>query len=234
MKLPFDEYTLKARTLPAFLVISPILIFGPIVCSKLFGLFKTCIGSSILALALLVLMNAVIRQLGVNQGKKLFEKWGGPPSTRFMRWRDTQWTKEYKAKLHSIVKNKLNISLSSEAEELRDPVNADKKIEDAFLMLRNKLRGKKEFLTHQDNIDYGFSRNLYGGKWLWIFLSFLSVILLSIFPIISKYKISILELSFSIIYLIVVILVEFLIMPKNVEHCSVRYAESSWSKIIDL
>ncbi len=231
MSLPFDEYVLKARIWPSFIVCSPVLIFGPIVASKVFNLLQTCIASSIISVALIALIGAVIRQLGVNQEEKLFKKWGGPPSTRFMHWRNNHWSKDHKSKLHNLVKYKFNISLSSEEEEDKYPIFADKAIESAFLILKNKLRGNKKYLAHQDNIDYGFSRNLYGAKWLWFFFSFASVTALILLPIIYDYEIPTLELACSIIYMIGIFFVEWIIMPKSVKHCASRYAESSWNEL---
>ena len=231
MPLPFDDYTIKARVWPSFLICSPVLIFGPIVAFKVFDLVQACVGSAIIGSAIIALMSAVIRQLGVSQEAHLFEIWGGPPSTKIMRWRDKRWSQEYKIKMHALVKDRLGIELLSDNAERKDPKTADKITAEAFMILRNKLRGNSKILNHQDNIDYGFARNIYGARWLWILFSLFSIFMLIVFSKAVGHEMLHLELWFAFFYLIAIIFVEWGIMRKHIEHCAMRYVESAWNQL---
>ena len=222
MSLPFDEYSLKARIWPAFIVCSPILIFCPLAISRFLNVTQV----AILGMALIALMSEIVRHCGIRAEKGLLNEWGGMPSTKILRWSDQQLSKEYKHKIHQLVKKKLGTSLSSEQEEEIDPKDSDKKITEAFLTLRNRLRDAKKGSVFQDNINYGFSRNLFGSRWIWFSCSFFSVI----FLILTKES-SILALVLAGFYMLVIALVGWWMMKKHVEHCAMRYVESTWNQL---
>jgi hypothetical protein len=225
---------MKARIWPSFLVCSPVLIFGSIAAAKVFDLVQASVGSAIIGSAMVALMSAVIRQLGVSQETRLFKVWGAPPSTKVMRWRDKRWSQEYKAKMHALIKDKLGIELLSDSTEKEDPKTADKIISEAFMLLRNKLRGNTRILNHQDNIDYGFARNLYGARWLWIFFSVISILILIVFPRAVGDEPQNLELWFAVSYLTAIMFVEWVVMRRHVEHCAFRYVDSAWNYLAEI
>ena len=228
MSLPFDEYSLKARIWPAFIVCSPIFISYPVVITHFFEPSHVTV-ASIMGLAILALMSEVIRYFGVKEEKNLLKQWGGMPSTKVMRWADKQCSREYKQKMHALVKEKFGILLSSEHEEKSDSDVADKKITEAFLILRNRLRDSKKGSVLQDNINYGFSRNLFGARWIWFGFAFIGVISISL----TKGT-NILQLILAVLYVMVIVLIEWGIMKKHVEHCAMRYVESAWNQLLTL
>ena len=161
--LPFDQYTMRARIQPAFWVVLP---FGILLSiwmpgdsfplNALLGLISTGGGTAVLA------------QIGRDEGRKkqsaLWKSWGGPPTTRLLRFRDSpdqivlhQW----RAKIERL----MGYSLPSRQEEAEDLAAADQKYEVAVSFLRESTRDTSKFpLVFAENINYGFRRNLWGMK----------------------------------------------------------------------
>lgn len=105
--------------------------------------------------------------------EKLFEKWGGAPSTIMLRHSDPRLdrnTKQrYKQALEGLI---LNFKAPTEAEEKADPRAADEMYDSAASYLRGHTRDAKKFsLILNENIEYGFSRNLLACKPIGLFLS---------------------------------------------------------------
>ena len=161
--IPFDRYTVRTRIQPALYVVLP---FGVV-------LFVWMPGESLPAGALLGLFatgggTAVLSQLGRDLGRRkqagLWERWGGPPTTSLLRFRDSlnrSLLQHWRAKLESLRGH----ALPSEQEEVEDPVGSDQKYEAAVNYLRESTRDTEKFpLVFAENINYGFRRNLWGMK----------------------------------------------------------------------
>ena len=163
MKIPFDQYTWKARIQPALLTVLPlgVLLFiwmpgDSLATGGLSGIIGTGGGTALLA------------QIGRDRGSKkqsaLWESWEGPPTTRLLRFRDspnkvilTRW----RARLEGL----LGQALPTEEEEARDPCGADQQYEAAVSFLREATRDTSMFsLVFAENVNYGFRRNLWGLK----------------------------------------------------------------------
>ncbi len=163
MKTPFDQYTLKARLRPALLAALPLGVFlliwtqdDSLATGGLAGIIGAGGGTALLA------------QIGRDRGSKkqsaLWESWGGPPTTRLLRFQDssnkvilTRW----RAKLEQL----LGQGLPSAEEEARDPESADQHYEAAASFLREATRDSSKFpLVFAENVNYGFRRNLWGLK----------------------------------------------------------------------
>jgi hypothetical protein len=88
---------------------------------------------------------------------------GGLPSEIYLRHRDDHLAAPTKAKYHAILKKKKQ-RIPTEAEELANPVEADQMYRAAVEWLLEKTRGQKFGMLLDENIDYGFRRNLLALK----------------------------------------------------------------------
>lgn len=163
-----DRYTLGARVAPVavvafslFLAISAWIPFSqwPI---KLLG------GS-----AFLVLGAFVLAQLARDAGKAieapLWASWGGPPTVRVLRHRDTTIPSATKSLLHRhLVELGIVNRMPSEAKEREHPDQADEVCLTCADWLRRKtleMKSKAPFdVVHSENISYGYRRNILGIK----------------------------------------------------------------------
>jgi hypothetical protein len=172
-----DRYVLGARVAPVavvafslFLAISAWIPFAqwPV---KLIG------GSAFLALGAFVLAH-LARDAGKAIEGPLWESWGGPPTVRMLRHRDTTIAAGSKAALHRhLIELGIVEWLPSETEEREEPARADAAYLTCADWLRRKaleLKGNAPFdIVHSENIWYGYRRNILGiklyGLVIWVF-----------------------------------------------------------------
>jgi hypothetical protein len=172
-----DRYILGARVAPVavvafslFLAISAWIPFAqwPV---KLLG------GSAFLALGAFVLAQ-LARDAGKAIEGPLWASWGGPPTVRMLRHRDTTIPPGSKSLLHRhLIELGIVDWLPSEAEEREDTDRADAAYLTCADWLRRKaleLKSKAPFdVVHSENIWYGYRRNILGiksyGLTIWFF-----------------------------------------------------------------
>jgi hypothetical protein len=164
MKNPFDAYTMKARLVPAIIAGAPAFAFAAIFVSwGRFGLTHAIAGT-----ALTVLFAAfadVARRRGKAIEPKLIERMSGLPTTTTLRHRDDTYDADTKAGFHAFIAAKLGKPAPTAAEEAADPAAADKYYARGATWLRENTRDPKKFdILLNENISYGFRRNLLGLK----------------------------------------------------------------------
>ena len=161
--IPFDRYTIRARIEPALWAVIPfgVLLFiwmavDSIPVGALWGAVGTCGGTALLS------------QIGRDQGRKkqaaLWKSWGGPPTTRLLRYRDPP-NKEILSRWRTKLEKLMGYTLPNELEESENPTGADQKYEAAVSFLLEATRDTSRFpLVFAENVNYGFRRNLWGLK----------------------------------------------------------------------
>ncbi|HDR2471652.1 hypothetical protein ABG794_06150 [Enterobacter soli] len=169
-----DPYERKARLIPGLLVALPLIVplisvYGaknPILTSVI-GLLSSC--GAIFALA------NISRGLGKKLEQKLIVKWGGMPTTIVLRHRDGYYDSVTKSRYHQVILSKLGIQIPSPSEELADPQRADDIYIGITRRLRELTRNKKGLLLN-DNISYGFHRNMVAMRIMGILSSSLGIV----------------------------------------------------------
>lgn len=113
----------------------------------------------------------VLAQLTRDAGKRiepaLWASWGGPPSVRFLRHRDTTIAAGSKTAMYRrLIELGVVDRMPNEDEERQDPDAADAIYRTCSDWLRRKameLKAKAPFdVVQSENISYGFRRNLLG------------------------------------------------------------------------
>lgn len=165
IKLPLDAYSFRARFLPALLVLAPataaIAAWVPLASPA-----WKMLGSVGALAAAAVLLSHLARDLGREKQDRLFAAWGGPPTTRFLRHRDpglNPATRErYHKKLATLIPE---ITLPSARSERVKPDAADVVYASCADWLRERTRDRQRFhLLFEENVWYGFRRNLWAMK----------------------------------------------------------------------
>ena len=114
--------------------------------------------------------SALLAQIGRDAGRRkesrLFETWGGKPTTRILRHREPEKNVVLLERRHKKLKALMHgVKLPSVDEEVADPQTADATYEACTTFLRERTRDHKKFpLIFQENCSYGFRRNLWGLK----------------------------------------------------------------------
>lgn len=165
--MKFDTYTLQARVLPAVIFMLPFFIEASYIIALL-GYqiaISTTIANLILFVILMLFANWA-RHFGRKKESKLFAKWDGPPTTRFLRSDNTEYNTYKRDEIKKYLKMMFNnIKMPTIKEEQANRDECDKKYEAYISNLRTLTRDSKEFaLLQSENRNYGMWRNLYGLK----------------------------------------------------------------------
>jgi hypothetical protein len=156
---PESTYVMKAQLGPAALAGVPAVILGFGALSSIEG--AGSIAAFILATGLVVVC-AVVRGFGRRLEPALWESWGGPPTTRLLRWSDASSTVAMERR-HTLLSVVLGEPLPSPDEEMLDPTGADARYAVAVSALRQRTRSGPAFrLVAQQNAEYGLRRNCLG------------------------------------------------------------------------
>jgi|SRR5579859_428441 len=177
MDILFDTYEIRARVAPSVIVAFPILVTLWFCLPGTGSSWQILTGSGILSVALLYGFTFIVRWLGRAGEKSLWQSWGGAPSTRVLRWRDSTLNKDVKTRMRKATFTSFGVQLLSETEELASPHTADQQIENCFLRIKEVLRLRdKDGLWLKHNAEYGFARNLLGCRWLFLILGAIGVL----------------------------------------------------------
>ncbi len=110
------------------------------------------------------LLTQLARDAGKKREKPLFDAWGGMPSIAIFRHRDSRIDPITKARYHSrlaaLVKG---AKAPTPKEETADPTGSDQVYSAWSSYLRVHTRDTKKYpLLFQENVSYGYRRNVYG------------------------------------------------------------------------
>lgn len=163
MEIKFDAYDLRARVLPVYFTIAPVVLFLAAVLPE--GLNLSLGGAAALVFAPI---SFLMSQLGADFGKKLekplWREWGGPPTTRFLRHSNPEFNEVTRNRIHEKLRL-LGLYVPSKEEQANDPQVANTHFESCTEELIRRTRNKKSFpLVFEALVAYGFRRNLLGLK----------------------------------------------------------------------
>ncbi|MGH8227058.1 MAG: hypothetical protein ACREU3_03990 [Steroidobacteraceae bacterium] len=163
LDVQFDRYSLLARQRPALFMLFPILIAAAAVFPSLrswWAALIACAGTCGVSVAL----SEFTQGAGKRLEAALIKSWDGLPSVAMLRHRDKR--------IDSITKTRYKVFLQdspaglrfpSAAEEEADPGVADEVYRSATRWLLSQTRDIKRYaLLFQQNISYGFRRNMLG------------------------------------------------------------------------
>lgn len=161
-----DPYDRRARLYPALLCLLPLFALITLLCapnaSALTGVVTLAVSCGGL-----FLMTNICRELGKRLEEKLFNEWGGKPTTQLLRHRDSVVDSITKRRYHAFLAAKINTVFPDAEQEKSDPAKADQAYQSGARWLLDHTRpeaGKQFDLLFRDNITYGFRRNALGVR----------------------------------------------------------------------
>lgn len=170
-----DSYQLKAGLTPAIVTLLPLF---PIIFYCVPGINSiTDFAFPIIILsALLYILASICRTLGHNKEKKLFNTWGGKPTSVLLRQTNSTIDCQTKARYYSTIQNLLpDLHLPTKSEEEADLEKCDEIYDSVSKYLRANTRGAEHQLLKCENEDYGMWRNIYGLKCLSIWIAVIAI-----------------------------------------------------------
>jgi hypothetical protein len=177
-----DDYVIRARALPAFIVVLPVsLAFiswfweQKLILSTLYALAILCGGA--------FLLSQLSRDWGKKKQDRLYTNWGGKPTIRLLRHQNNPNKVLLTLRHQKLQQLYPTINIPTREEERINPKSADEIYEYCTSQLINKTRNHQQFpLVYEENCYYGYRRNLWGMKSFGMTIAIIS--LLSMVPII--------------------------------------------------
>ena len=232
----FDHYVISARIKPIFFVLLPI-VMAVLITEPSVQTWGATILTFLVTFGVISFLSNTVSIAGNHVQAKLFVKWGGSPTTRFLRHEDTYIDEFTKQRYHRwLSKNIDGLTLPSEKEESKDKSRADKVYQSAINYLLEKTRDTSKYhLLYKDLVNYGFVRNLFALKWWGVSSSLVAMMIfwadvsataqtsLLISELIDKGLLSFLGIVVTVIMLTVFI---FVVNGDLVKSRAERYAKS--------
>lgn len=167
----FDAYSLRARLFPAIIAAAPALAALALLIS-----WKSFELSNVIATISVFVLLFAVADFSRARGRKieieLYSEYGGLPSITMFRRNDSTIAQGLKDRYRTLLAAKLGTASPSADQELASQHNADSFYEQCGVWLRQNTRDTKKFpILFNENITYGFRRNLLGVKWLALVLN---------------------------------------------------------------
>ena len=155
-----DIYVWKARRCPVLLVVLPPAL-------AVLSAFPDADWKLALPVCTFCGLFTLVGQLGRDRGSqlqdRLFERWGGKPTTAMLRHRESPFDQATFATLHQWLSSVTGVPAPSKRKESASPDDADDAYEGFVRHLRDATRDKQQFpLVFDENVSYGFRRNSLG------------------------------------------------------------------------
>lgn len=165
-----DRYSIKARLTPALLAGLPAALALAVILDMEW--WNEGIVSLASAAGLSFLLAQVARVLGKRCESAMFTRWGGKPSVAMLRHCNARIDRHTKARYHRNASVLAGVPMPTAEQELADPRAAEDAYEAATKALIATTRDTKKFrLLFDENINYGFCRNMCGLKPVGLVLS---------------------------------------------------------------
>ena len=223
-----DRYELKARIAPGVILVLPLLV-DTFYLAPMLSSWPIFAASGICSLALVYGMSHVVREHGKAIEQNLWVQWGGPPSTRFMRHRDSTFGTDLKLSIQHALVNRFSVRFPTSDEETKYPDQADRTIVDAFRQVRQYLRQHDpDGLWFKHDIEYGYCRNLLGCRLLWTAIALGATVFAVVYG--AKAGAGLLNLASAMggLSLFCAVYLVWLILPGATKRAAEAYAESAW------
>jgi hypothetical protein len=222
-----DEYELKARIAPGLIVAFPVLVDAGYTAPVLTG-WPALAAGGVCGLAVIYGLGQVMSARGAAIEPELYRRWGGAPSTRFLRNHDLSLSSDLKSSIRGALGQKLALALLTQAEGAKNPIAEDLAIKEAFQQVRPYLRKYDPAgLWYKKNAEYGFCRNLLGCRVMWLSIALAA----TVFAIVSGANKGGAFNPASAIGLLSVVCAAFIgwsVLPKITKRAAEAYAQSAW------
>lgn len=225
--MKFDRYNLEARFLPTIIASLPFFVLYFLnhklndFCKFIFSI--KIIADISISVAFLILLAFIGRAIS----KDIFENWWFKsdetkmPTTDFLLYSNSEYSNQFKNKIHQKVKNDFKIKIPSNEDELKNEYNSRKIISEAVSLIRNALKNGRLLLER--NIEYGFIRNLIGCSVIAVMVSILNIIIF--FQITFNHIVLILSISMTILYSFPLIFSKILIKKHGKRYARTLFQE---------
>lgn len=234
MKFPADTYDIKARYAPGLIVALPLLIMF---WTNFHNEAKALSGSlgGVISIIVWYLLSVCVRFCGKKIEKDLWKTLGGTPSLVIVSWTDKRLGDDIKVKYHEMAERLLGLPMPSKTLEISNPQESAYLIAQAFQRIKGLLRQyDKDGLWSIANAEYGFARNLYGSRLLWISICILMIATCTSLIYFSYSSLKLIGLILNILNLICCVVLGWFVLPRLTKEIGFRYAEHAWESFYNI
>lgn len=159
-----DKYTMKARVFPAVIAFAPALALAVLYISwDSFSLSDAFV--ALASVIFLVVLADIARRSGKRIEKQLLKSWGGMPSTHLLRYRDGTIDLYSKKRYLKFLAERIGEEVPTPEDEAVNPNICDRFYSRCCQWIRENTRDRERFsILFEENMNYGFRRNLLGLK----------------------------------------------------------------------
>lgn len=172
-----DTYERKARLTPGLLAFAPVAFVLATLGYKRFPAVAIALGV-LLAAGGSYALSLFVAHVGRRAQNQLWFKWGGSPTTKFLRTREVTTNPIQRDAWRMAIERGTGVTLLSVASEAANPTDADNTIQVAVDQMRSLGQDARFPLIKAENIQYGFERNLFGFRWIGRLISLTCVAIL--------------------------------------------------------
>lgn len=159
----FDHYSLRARLQPALVTLLPMAL-GVFAWSEPGARWMTALWTTLGTSGATYLLAIMARNRGKATEPALWDSWGGTPTTQLLR-HSGPGNPVLRERWHEALATLLKKPLPTASEEAADPKAADAVYAAVTRLLINERRDTKKYpLIYNENVNYGFCRNLYAQR----------------------------------------------------------------------
>ncbi len=223
----FDLYTIKARLAPALIAVAPsIALLIAILDIKSFDASQ--VWATIGLVVVLFALSNVSREAGKKVQSRVYRDNDGWPTFDPLYYTDRTFSDEAKLKYLRFLSEKLGRPFPTMGNAVSEPLLARQFYNEAATWLREVTRDTKQFpIVYDENITYGYFRNLLGLKWISLVLnvSVVTICILVIFQYVPWFK----DVAPSLPYVLAVSVIHglyviFGVTEARMKSASTRYA----------
>jgi hypothetical protein len=166
-----DAYERKARLTPGLLAFAPVAFAITTLGFKKFPAVAIAVGV-LSAAGGTYALSILVGHMGRQAQAGLWDSWGGPPTTRFLRMHEVTTNPAQRDVWRRAIETVTGVTLPSARAEATNPAMADNIILVAVDQIRRLGQDTRYPLVIAENAQYGFERNLYGFRWAGRVISF--------------------------------------------------------------
>lgn len=159
-----DRYDRNARLHPALLMLLPAFLFVFVWFPEVWTLFGA-IATFVVASGVLFASTRFVRRLGRGVERKLGDRAGRLHTAKLLSLADDRLSASMKTRCRAYIEAKSGMPLPSREQEKSDPTSAnDKRLVAVKWLLQHTRPRAETTLLLEENISYGFARNILGMK----------------------------------------------------------------------
>lgn len=157
-----DEYEVRARLFPGLLALLAVPV-ALVAIGARDNPILTAFGSLVSAGGGALLLASIVRERGKKLETRLYQEWGGPPTTLLLRLRGASAADEIRQRRREKIEAVIGVKLPSGPDEATDTATADGVYASVTAELQARTRDRTKFpLIFAENCNYGYHRNMRG------------------------------------------------------------------------